>query len=119
MRVFSAVGSWILSGRLLTIMAIIGCYAFGMLSNFGVPPNSALLAYDVDLQMDKARVEKTIEHYGEPVRDIVEQAHKNNKNNPERKSTAENTYERETALNEALPEKIGKDFSKQELKDME
>ena len=118
-RVLRAVGSWILSGRLLTIVAIVGCYALGIFGNLGVAENSVLLAYDIDLQMDKARVEKTVEHYGEPVRDIVEQAHQNNENNPDRKSTAENTYKRETALNEALPEQLGRDFSKQELKDME
>ncbi|MGB3293638.1 MAG: hypothetical protein WBB01_11685 [Phormidesmis sp.] len=69
--------------------------------------------------MDKARMEKTVEHYGEPVRDIVQQATQNNENNPERKSTAKNTYERESPLNELLPKKIGKDFSKEDLENME
>ena len=98
---------------------IVGCYALGIFGNLGAVDNSTLLAYDVDLQMDQARMEKTVEHYGEPVRDIVEQAYENNENNPERKSTAENTYERESALNETLPERVGQDFSKKDLKDME
>lgn len=112
-RVLGSVGSWMFSGQFLTIVAIVGCYLFGI---FG---NSALLAYDVDLQMDQARVEKTVENYGEPVRDIVEQAAKNNENNPERKPTAKNTYRRESRLNDVLPEKIGKDFSKEDLESME
>lgn len=113
MRVLGSVVSWLFSGQFLTIVAIVGCYVFGI---FG---NSALLAYDVDLQMDQARMEKTVEHYGEPVRDIVQEAVKNNENNPERKPTAKNTYERESRLNDVLPEKVGKDFSKEDLEDME
>ncbi len=112
-RILGRASSWLFSGQFLTIVAIVGCYIFGI---FG---NSALLAYDVDLQMDQARIEKTVEHYGEPVRDIVQQAAQNNENNPERKQTAKNTYERESRLNDVLPKKIGKDFSKEELENME
>lgn len=77
-----------------------------------------LIAYSVDYEMDRARGEKTIEHYGEPVRDVVEQAIKNNENNPRSKSTAENTYRRESWLNDLLPERLGQFFSKDDLLDM-
>ncbi|MBE9062656.1 hypothetical protein [cf. Phormidesmis sp. LEGE 11477] len=86
----------------------------------GVSPTAAMtLAYNVDLDMDEARAEKTIEHYGEPVRDIVEDALDNNVNNPDSKPTAENTYERESPLSDILPEKIGEKFSKDDLANME
>ncbi len=83
------------------------------------PEASAIVAYDIDYEMDEARKEKTIEHYGEGIRDIVEDATANNVNNPESKPTAENSYEREGPLNEVLPEQIGKDFSKEELVNMD
>ena len=81
-------------------------------------PHGDAIAYSVDYEMDKARVEKTIEHYGEPVRPIVEKAIKNNENNPNSKDTAENTYKRESPLNSILPEQIGEAFSKEELLEM-
>ena len=78
----------------------------------------ALIAYSVDYEMDKARGEKTVEHYGESMRPIVKQAIKNNENNPNSKDTAENTYRRESPLNDLLPERIGQFFSKKDLLDM-
>ena len=83
------------------------------------PLGGEAIAYSVDYEMDKARVEKTIEHYGEPIRPIVEEAIKNNEDNPNSKDTAENTYQRENPLNQALPEQIGESFSKKELANME
>ncbi len=78
-----------------------------------------LLAYNIDQEMDQARKEKTVEHYGEGIRDIVEDATENNVNNPNSKPTAESTYERESPLNDVLPKQIGKDFSEEDLADME
>lgn len=80
---------------------------------------STLVAYNIDLEMDKAREEKTVEHYGEGIRDIVESATENNVNNPDSKPTAQSTYERESALNDELPTQIGKDFSQKDLANME
>ena len=86
-----------------------------------VPTNvpSNLIAYDIDLEMDKAREEKTVEHYGEGIRDIVKDATDNNVNAPDSKETAENSYERESKLNDVLPKRIGQDFSQEDLADME
>ena len=81
------------------------------------PPT--LLAYNIDQEMDQARKEKTVEHYGEGIRDIVEDATENNVNNPNKKSTAESTYKRENPLIDVLPKQIGKDFSQEDLADME
>lgn len=80
----------------------------------------SLLAYSVDYEMDKARVEKTVDHYGEPIRDVIEQAVENNENNPNSKETAENSYQRESALNEVLPERnsLGEKFSKEDFSGM-
>lgn len=77
------------------------------------------VAYSVDYEMDKARAEKTVEHYGEGVRPFVRKALKNNEENPNRKPTAENSYQRESPLNELLPERIGKTFSQTELLEMQ
>ena len=77
------------------------------------------IAYNIDFDMDKARAEKTVEHYGEGIRDLVEDAVANNENNPDAKSTAENTYAKESAVNEALPDSIGESFSQAELEEME
>ncbi|MEM8502828.1 MAG: hypothetical protein AAF716_06705 [Cyanobacteria bacterium P01_D01_bin.1] len=94
---------------------MIAVLAIGLVS---VVPGGDVIAYSVDYEMDKARVEKTIEHYGEPVRPIVEQAIKNNENNPDSKGTAENTYQRESPLNLLLPEQLGDSFSKEDLLEM-
>ncbi|MGB3572677.1 MAG: hypothetical protein WA783_16050 [Phormidesmis sp.] len=77
------------------------------------------IAYSVDYEMDKARGEKTIEHYGEGIRPIVEQAIENNEENPDSKPTAENSYQRESPLNDLLPDKIGQDFSEADLLEMQ
>ena len=79
-----------------------------------------LIAYSVDYEMDKARVEKTVDHYGEPVRDVAEQALKNNENNPNRKETAENSYERESFWNKILPRRhsLGQAFSEEDFAGM-
>ncbi|MEO1636905.1 MAG: hypothetical protein AAFS04_17700 [Cyanobacteria bacterium J06631_9] len=74
-----------------------------------------IVAYNIDFGMDLARVEQTIEHYGEEIREVVEQALRNNVNNPESKETAQNTYQRESALNDVLPEKRSSAFSKDDL----
>lgn len=81
-------------------------------------PGGDAIAYSVDYEMDKARVEKTIEHYGDPVKPIVEQAIKNNENNPNSKDTAENSYQRESPLNPILPERLGNTFTKDDLLEM-
>ncbi len=80
--------------------------------------HDSLIAYSVDYEMDKARAEKTVEHYGEGMRPIVQQAIENNEENPDSKSTADNSYKRESSLNELLPEQLGKDFSTTDLLEM-
>ena len=82
------------------------------------PMASDAIAYSVDYEMDKARAEKTVEHYGEPIRPIVEQAIENNENNPDSKATAENSYQRESPPNRLLPKRWGKFFSKKDFLDM-
>ena len=84
-----------------------------------IAESPTLLAYNIDQEMDQARKEKTVEHYGEGIRDVVEDATENNVNNPDKKPTAESTYERESSLNDVLPKQIGKDFSQEDLADME
>ena len=83
----------------------------------------SILAYNVDIDMDRAREEQTVNHYGEGIREFVEDAIDNNADNPNAKPTAENTYQRDTALNKVLPETfpeaIGKDFSQKTLEKME
>lgn len=74
-----------------------------------------VVAYNIDFGMDLARVEQTIEHYGEEIREVVEQALLNNVNHPESKETAENSYQRQSALNDLLPEARSSAFSKDEL----
>ncbi|MEL6603552.1 MAG: hypothetical protein AAFP20_10055 [Cyanobacteria bacterium J06614_10] len=74
-----------------------------------------IIAYNIDFGMDLARVEQTIEHYGEEIRDVVEQALRNNVNNPDSKNTAQNTYKRQSALNELLPERRSSAFSRDDL----
>lgn len=69
------------------------------------------MAYNIDYGMDQARGEKTIEYYGEPLREIVEQTMQNNVNHPQPKSTSQNSYKRESKLNNLLPERRGKAFS--------
>lgn len=68
------------------------------------------MAYNIDYGMDQARGAKTIEYYGESVREIVEQTMKNNVNHPEPKVTSQNSYQRESKLNNLLPERRGQAF---------
>ncbi len=129
-RMMSDLGLWLRRHRLLSVAAVIGL-SVGLFSSFSgayidhvatlptATTTATSIAYNVDLEMDKARKEKTVEHYGEPIRDIVEQATQNNENKPDSKPTAENTYQRESWLNEVLPERIGKHFSQEDLQNME
>lgn len=129
-RVMSDLGLWLRRHRVLSVAAVIGlsvCF-FGSFSGAytnhvatlpAATTTPTLIAYNVDLEMDKARKEKTVEHYGEPIRDVVEQATQNNENRPDSKPTAENTYQRESRLNDILPERVGKHFSQEDLQNME
>lgn len=118
----------------VTVVLLVG-FAIASLANSPIPglasrtvtgqllqnvsqPNRTLIAYSVDYEMDKARGEKTVEHYGESMRPIVKQAIKNNENNPNSKDTAENTYRRKSLFNDLLPERIGRFFSKKDLLNM-
>lgn len=78
------------------------------------------IAYSLDYEMDRARGDQTIEHYGESVREPVEQAMRNNVNHPERKDTAENSYGRKSFMNSLLPKrhKVGKAFSQDDFSSM-
>jgi len=79
------------------------------------PNTQPIIAYNIDFGMDLARAERTIEHYGEEIREIVEQALRNNENHPASKDTAKNSYRRETALNTILPERRSSAFSQSDL----
>jgi hypothetical protein len=79
------------------------------------PLSSPLLAYSIDYGMDQARGEKTIEYYGEYLRDLIEQTLRNNEDHPDSKSTAKNTYRRESYLNNVLPKQRSTAFSKEDL----
>ncbi len=107
------------TGALLLVSLLLSGLVFSRWDANSAVNASALVAYNIDLEMDQARQEKTVEHYGEGIRDIVEDASKNNVNNPDSKSTAENTYQRENPVIDALPNQIGKDFSKEDLQHME
>ena len=79
-----------------------------------------LIAYSLDYEMDKARADQTIEHYGEPVREVVEETLRNNVNHPNSKATAENSYKRKSFLNDLLPNRnsAGKKFSQDDFSGM-
>ncbi len=79
------------------------------------PQSLPLLAYSIDYGMDQARGEKTIEYYGEYLRDLIEQTLRNNEDHPDSKSTAPNTYRRESYLNSVLPKQRSSAFSKEDL----
>ena len=85
-----------------------------------VQNSQPLVAYSLDYEMDRARGDQTIEHYGEAVREPVEQALRNNVNNPESKATAENSYGRKSFFNNLLPNRhsAGKTFSKDDFSSM-
>ena len=72
-------------------------------------------AYSIDYEMDQARGEKTIEYYGESLREIVEQTLRNNDGHPEAKETAQNSFKRQGFLNGMLPEKRKGAFDKERL----
>lgn len=82
---------------------------------------NTLLAYNIDYGMDQARGEQTLEYYeddedfGDKLREIIERTLRNNENHPESKETAKNSYKRESALNNILPEKRSSAFSKDDL----
>lgn len=101
--------------------AFLGDFVENALQSSAIPTGE--VAYNIDVEMDRARREKTVEHYGEGMRRLVQDAVDNNADNPDAKPTAENTYQRETALNETLPktlpEVIGKDFSSETLEHLE
>lgn len=101
--------------RQLVGTAVVATLVVGLV--MGISSGDAI-AYSVDYEMDQARIEKTIEHYGEPIRPVVEKAIKNNENNPNSKDTAENSYKRESPLNSVLPEQLGETFSKEDLLEM-
>jgi len=90
------------------VMAVSLCFSFfvGM---------SSAAAYSIDYEMDQARGEKTIEYYGESLREIVEQTLRNNDEHPERKETAQNSYKRQGLLNDVLPQKRSSAFDKDRL----
>ncbi len=92
------------------------------ISNNALPESQTLIAYNIDMDMDRARGEQTIEYYiesyGETLRDIIEQTLRNNENHPEPKSTAKNSYKRESALNDVLPERRSSAFSQDTLSDL-
>lgn len=80
----------------------------------------SLIAYSLDYEMDRARADQTIEHYGEPVREVVEETLRNNVNHPDSKATAENSYKRKSFLNDLLPNRnsVGKKFSQDDFSGM-
>ena len=117
--------------RLLRVLTV-GLVAVLVSVGFAIAPAQAnsdrliqvpqsLIAYSVDYEMDKARAEQTIEHYGEPVREVVEEALQNNVNNPNSKETAENSYQRESPLNDLLPNRnsAGQKFSQDDFSEMQ
>lgn len=112
-------GRLIMGGAIATISLCIWLSgSFGHLPSAlaaNLPATQTLLAYNIDMGMDEARGEKTIEYHGEDLREIVEQTLRNNVNHPESKDTAKNSYKRESALNNILPEKRSSAFSKKEL----
>lgn len=80
----------------------------------------SLIAYSLDYEMDRARADQTIDHYGEPVREVVEETLRNNVNHPDSKATAENSYKRKSFLNDLLPNRnsVGKKFSQDDFSGM-
>ena len=83
-RVFVGVVSVLLLFSLLTFPEWNLAAATESLAESSVE-STILVAYNIDLEMDKAREEKTVEHYGEGIRDLVQDANTNNVNSPDRK----------------------------------
>ncbi|MEL6470991.1 MAG: hypothetical protein AAFQ74_14780 [Cyanobacteria bacterium J06623_4] len=117
-RFFDGFGSWL--KQWVMLLCLVAVFLLGGVLEQSViasptPNTQPVVAYNIDFGMDLARVEQTIEHYGEEIRDVVEQALRNNVNNPDSKNTAQNTYKRQSALNELLPERRSSAFSKDDL----
>ena len=102
---------------LVVLLVAEGAWAEGAIAS-PLTSTQPVVAYNIDFGMDIARIEQTIEHYGEEIREVVEQALMNNVNHPESKDTAENTYQRKTALNDLLPERRSSAFSTDDLIDL-
>lgn len=113
-------------GLLLSLVAVVLSAALGTGAAIASPSETllgssqTLIAYSLDYEMDRARGDQTIEHYGESVREPVEQALRNNVNHPESKDTAENSYGRRSFLNNLLPQRhsVGKEFSQDDFSSM-
>lgn len=103
----------------ITFVVLSVCAIAPMPASAIATSSNRLLAYNIDIDMDKAREEKTVDHYGESIRDIVQSANENNVNNPDSKDDAKTTYRRESKLNDLLPEDWNGDFQQKELEDME
>ncbi|MEL6490749.1 MAG: hypothetical protein ABG776_17795 [Cyanobacteria bacterium J06555_13] len=100
----------------LVLVCLVALLTLGMFAQRAIA--QPIIAYNIDFEMDSATAEQTIEYYGEEIREFVEQALRNNQNHPERKSTAKNSYQRESALNDLLPEARSSAFSKETLSDL-
>lgn len=115
-------GRFRLSGLLLCMVVSLMMTGLFAQSAVALPLRShtlqPIIAYNIDFGMDLARAEQTIEYYGEEIREIVEKALRNNENNPERKETAQNSYRRESVLNDLLPEARSSAFSESDLVQM-
>ena len=119
--------SWLRRGFVLVVIFVAAIGVGGLSASaesaaqdWIVQNPQTLVAYSLDYEMDRARGDQTIEHYGEAVREPVEQALKNNVNNPESKDTAENSYGRKSFWNNLLPNRhsAGKKFSQDDFSSM-
>lgn len=99
----------------VVFVAFVAVFGFSGTAAAALPSQPPIVAYNIDFGMDLAAAEQTIEYYGEEIREIVENALMNNENHPESKDTAKNSFQRESALNDLLPEKRSSAFSKDEL----
>jgi len=111
-RMGNLVRCWVVS-MLVVFLTVLGFGGSAVAAGLSI--QQPVVAYNIDFGMDLARVEQTIEHYGEEIREVVEQALMNNVNNPDSKDTAKNSYQRESALNDLLPERRSSAFSKDDL----
>ena len=118
--------NWLRRGFVVMVIVVASIGIGGLSASADAAPTWAaqgsqtLVAYSLDYEMDRARGDQTIEHYGEAVREPVEQALKNNVNNPESKDTAENSYGRKSFWNNLLPNRhsAGKNFSQDDFSGM-
>lgn len=111
-RMGNLVCRWMIS-VLIVCVAAFGMSRPAMAADLSI--QQPVVAYNIDFGMDLARIEQTIEHYGEEIREVVEQALLNNENHPESKDTAKNSYQRVSVMNDLLPEKRNSAFSKDDL----